>query len=45
MEIFIDYDYSIMDYTKFTHWRKESHELLISIRVKNKEDYFQFILK
>jgi len=31
---FIDYDYSIMDSTKFNDWRKELHELFISIRVK-----------
>jgi hypothetical protein len=29
-----------MDSTKFTDWRKESHELFISIRVKNKEALF-----
>jgi hypothetical protein len=28
---FIDYDYSIMDSTKFNDWRKELHELFISI--------------
>jgi hypothetical protein len=29
-----------MDSTKFNDWRKESHELFISIRVKNKEALF-----
>jgi hypothetical protein len=29
-----------MDSTKFNDWRKESHELFISIRVKNKEASF-----
>ena len=38
--LFIDYDYSIMDSTKFNDWRKELHELFISIRVKNKEALF-----
>jgi hypothetical protein len=38
--LFIDYDYSIMDSTKFNDWRKESHELFISIRVTNSEVEF-----
>ena len=28
-----------MDSTKFNDWRKESYELFISIRVKNKEAF------
>jgi len=33
----MDYDYSVMDSTKFTDWLKGLHELFIDVRVRDGE--------
>jgi len=32
----IDYDYSVVDSTKFTDWLKGLHEIFIDVRVKGR---------
>jgi hypothetical protein len=36
----IDYDYSVMDSTKFTDWLKGLHEIFIDVRVRGGETLF-----
>ena len=33
----MDYDYSVVDSTKFTDWLKNLHELFIDVRVRSGE--------
>jgi hypothetical protein len=33
----MDYDYSVIDSTRFTDWLKSLHELLIDVRVRSGE--------
>jgi hypothetical protein len=37
---FMDYDYSVIDSTKFTDWLKALHELFIDVRVRGGETLF-----
>jgi hypothetical protein len=37
---FMDYDYSVIDSTKFTDWLKALHELFIDLRVRGGETLF-----
>jgi hypothetical protein len=37
---FMDYDYSVVDSTKFTDWLKGLHELFIDVRVRGGETLF-----
>jgi hypothetical protein len=36
----IDYDYSVVDLTKFTDWLNSLHELFIDVRVRDGEKLF-----
>jgi hypothetical protein len=36
----IDYDYSVVDLTKFTDWLNSLHELFIDVRVRDGETLF-----
>jgi hypothetical protein len=36
----VDYDYSVVDSTKFTDWLKGLHELFINVRVRGGETLF-----
>jgi len=40
---YIEYDYSVMDSTKFTDWVKGLHELFVSVRVKSGSTLFQYM--
>jgi hypothetical protein len=39
----IEYDYSVIDSTKFTDWLRRLHELFLDVRVRSGSTIFQYM--